>query len=141
MLYATALGVACDLPIEQSHISCFNYKNVTPESYATYCAALTEKGYQPENLSIKNDETQYEVSNGVDRFSLRYDSAKGTLMEIWRFDRCTSQTIAGGACHTVALRADGTVVAVGDHEYDQCDVSGWQDIVAVACGDYHTIGL
>ena len=36
---------------------------------------------------------------------------------------------------------DGTVVAVGDNESGQCDVSDWTDIVAVSVGDYHTIGL
>ena len=35
----------------------------------------------------------------------------------------------------------GTVVATGDNNYKQCDVSSWTDIVAVACGLYHTVGL
>jgi alpha-tubulin suppressor-like RCC1 family protein len=30
---------------------------------------------------------------------------------------------------------------VGWNEYGQCDVSGWRDIVAVAAGCAHTIGL
>ena len=34
--------------------------------------------------------------------------------------------------HTVGLRADGTVVAVGDNFFDECDVQDWRDIVAVA---------
>ena len=49
--------------------------------------------------------------------------------------------IAGGDGHTVGLKADGTVVAVGDNEYEQCNVSGWSNIVAVACGYIHTVGL
>ena len=43
--------------------------------------------------------------------------------------------------HTVALRNDGRVVAVGDNELGQCDVSEWTDIVAIAAGDFHTVGL
>ena len=43
--------------------------------------------------------------------------------------------------HTVGLKSDGTVVAVGRNEDDQCDVSDWSDIVAVSAGGYHTVGL
>ena len=49
--------------------------------------------------------------------------------------------VAAGCYHTVGLRADGTVVAVGDNRAGQCDLSGWRDIVAVAAGDHHTVGL
>ena len=50
-------------------------------------------------------------------------------------------TIAAGDIHTVALRTDGTVVAVGNYHYGQCNVSDWTDIVAVAAGFSHTVGL
>ena len=46
-------------------------------------------------------------------------------------------TIAAGRRHTVGLKSDGTVTAVGDNNYGQCDVSGWCDIVAVATGNVH----
>jgi len=46
-----------------------------------------------------------------------------------------------GDGHTVGLKKDGTVVAVGDKTHQQCDVSGWTDIVAIAAGDWHTVGL
>jgi hypothetical protein len=49
--------------------------------------------------------------------------------------------VAGGYGHTVGLEADGTVVAVGDNTYGQCNVSGWSGIVQVSAGSYHTIGL
>lgn len=48
---------------------------------------------------------------------------------------------APGAGHTVGLRSDGKVVAVGDNEYNQCNVAEWEDIVAIAAGDWFTIGL
>ena len=50
-------------------------------------------------------------------------------------------TISAGGHHTVGLKADGTVVAVGDNISGQCDVSGWRDIVAVDAGYDHTVGL
>ena len=46
-----------------------------------------------------------------------------------------------GSGHTVGLREDGTVVAVGDNSFGQCNVDEWTDIVAVAAGDWHTVGL
>ena len=36
--------------------------------------------------------------------------------------------IAAGDVHTVGLKADGMVVAVGWNEYGQYDVSAWKDI-------------
>lgn len=44
-------------------------------------------------------------------------------------------------CHTVALCKDGTVVAVGDNDYGQCNVENWNDIIAISTGDNFTVGL
>jgi alpha-tubulin suppressor-like RCC1 family protein len=41
----------------------------------------------------------------------------------------------------VGLRANGSVVAVGLNDNGQCDVGGWTDIIQVAAGIYHTVGL
>lgn len=41
----------------------------------------------------------------------------------------------------LGLRSDGTVVAVGETKYGQCNVSTWTDIVAIAAGNRHTVGL
>lgn len=49
--------------------------------------------------------------------------------------------ISAGEYHTAGVKTDGTVVAVGDNHYGQCDVSGWKDIIAVSTGYYHTVGL
>lgn len=53
-----------------------------------------------------------------------------------------SSNIIGNG-HIVGLYDDGTVIAIGDNKYGQCNVYGdeWQDIVAVAAGDFHTVGL
>ena len=50
-------------------------------------------------------------------------------------------SIAAGGDHTVGLRRDGAVVAVGYNGSGQCNVSNWRDIVAVAAGRLHTVGL
>lgn len=41
----------------------------------------------------------------------------------------------------VGLKSDGTAVAVGANDYGQCNVDGWQDLIAISAGDYHTVGL
>ena len=51
--------------------------------------------------------------------------------------------ISAGTSHTVGLKADGTVVAVGSDGdgYGHCDVSDWKDIVAIYAGHCRTVGL
>jgi hypothetical protein len=49
--------------------------------------------------------------------------------------------VAAGGYHRVGLKDDGTVVAVGDNTYGQCNVGNWTDITKVAAGGYHTVGL
>ena len=43
-------------------------------------------------------------------------------------------SVAAGSGHTVALKADGTVIAVGENRCGQCNVGEWTDIAAVAAG-------
>ena len=49
--------------------------------------------------------------------------------------------VCAGAYHTVALRADGTVLAAGRNTEGQCGAADWRDMVAVAAADYATFGL
>jgi alpha-tubulin suppressor-like RCC1 family protein len=49
--------------------------------------------------------------------------------------------VAAGGWHTVGLKSDATVVAVGFNERGQCDVGAWTDITEVATGLYYTVGL
>ena len=69
-----------------------------------------------------------------------YEDARERSFELWD-TMAGRKTLAAGWLHTVGLRADGTVAAVGANEEGQCDVSGWTDIVAVAAGYAHTAGL
>ena len=49
--------------------------------------------------------------------------------------------VAAGSSHTIGLKADGRVVAVGNNNYGQCNVTDWTNIVQVAAGDSYTVGL
>ncbi len=74
---------------------------------------------------------------------LRWD---GTVVSEWKSNENNVQewrdivSIDRG-WHTVGLRSDGTVVAVGINTHGQCDVQEWRDIVSIACGLEHTVGL
>ena len=48
---------------------------------------------------------------------------------------------AAGKAHTVGVKDDDTVVAVGYNGDGQCDVDDWTDITQVAAGGYHTVGV
>ena len=65
------------------------------------------------------------------------------LLTPWSRAGAVEPQVSAGALHTVGLKSDGTVVAVGDNTYGQIDVTGtgWTDIVAVSAGDYHNVGL
>lgn len=41
----------------------------------------------------------------------------------------------------MGLTGNGTVLAVGDNGYGQCNVGGWTDVIQVATGYSHTVGL
>lgn len=69
-----------------------------------------------------------------------YKDAKEQSMDLW--NRIAERdTISAAAFHSVGLKADGTVVAVGDNDHGKCDVSAWTDIVAISADNHHTIGL
>jgi hypothetical protein len=52
-----------------------------------------------------------------------------------------THVVGAGLYHTVGVKSDGTVVAVGDKTEGQCDVARWTDIIRVAAGGHHTVGL
>ena len=52
-----------------------------------------------------------------------------------------NKMMSAGLYHSVALKMDGTVIAVGENGEGQCNVSEWNNIIAVSAGNYHTVGL
>lgn len=51
------------------------------------------------------------------------------------------KAVAAGFTHTVGLSTDGSVVAVGQNDFGQTNVSGWSDITTITAGYYNTYGL
>ena len=50
-------------------------------------------------------------------------------------------SVAAGIRHTVGLRSDGTVVAVGRNDSGECNVDDWNNIIQVAAGYFYTLGV
>ena len=69
-----------------------------------------------------------------------YKDAKERSRSLWN-EVAQRDTVSAGSSHTLGLKADGTVVAVGDNDSGQCRVGSWKDIVAVSAGNWHTVGL
>lgn len=49
--------------------------------------------------------------------------------------------IVSSNSHTVGLRSDGTVVAIGENSAGQCDVENWENVVAIYAAYEVTVGL
>lgn len=69
-----------------------------------------------------------------------YKDARERSFGLWN-EIAQRDSISGGGVHTAGLKMDGTVVAVGSNEENQCDIGSWTNIVAVSAGGFHTVGL
>ena len=69
-----------------------------------------------------------------------YSNARERSFALWE-QVADRETVSAGENHTVGLKSDGTVVAVGSNYFGQCDVADWTDIVAVSARNTHTVGL
>ena len=68
-------------------------------------------------------------------------SSSDEFKEKNRIFSLASKLFSVGEHHTVALKTDGTVLAVGENTTGACNVASWRDIVAVSAGANHTVGL
>ncbi len=96
-----------------------NYnKAIALEEQGDYCAALSLL------MKLNTDKAVEEILSIEKKLYLK-----------------TNTVIDGNYYHTVGLKNDGTVVAIGDDHYGQCEVESWNDITAISVGNKHTIGL
>ena len=69
-----------------------------------------------------------------------YRDARQRSFSLWA-EITHRDTLSAGSYHTVALKTDGTVDAVGWNSDGQCNFSGWTNCIAVSAGKTHTVGL
>ena len=73
-----------------------------------------------------------------------FESHKDEWKDVINISASGGEKGGRGGGHTVGLKSDGTLVAVGDNSFGQCDFSDtkkWSDIVKVVTGDWYTVGL
>lgn len=131
MLYWEFAGIPCDIPIEEAHISCFNYKNVSAKQFTDYGIYLAEQGYAVTDSAQEVDIYTYTLTDGADSFKIRYDNFEHTLREIWHFERSVTHTIDASGYYTIALRKNGKVVTAGN-DPNEHRMYGWNSILSVA---------
>ena len=86
-------------------------------------------------VDLTNQEIMPEPGPTFMEIASNFKDIRGNIIQL------SGETISAGNVHTVGLKADGTVVAVGSNAQSQCNVDKWTDIVAVSAGDYYTVGL
>ena len=88
-------------------------------------------------LKLGADRGKYDelVAQRAERFAEK--QRKQQEQQQLKYNYC----ISAGSKHTVGLKADGTVVAVGDNAAGKCNTGGWRGIVAVDTGVSHTVAL
>lgn len=108
-------------------------------------------GEEAENWSVEPSKKMYSLSydsflglteNGTVKL---YDNSGSNNINATGMYQVESWTdiidVAIGDAHTVGLKADGTVVAVGKNHCGQCDVEEWKDIVSITAYGQCTAGI
>lgn len=94
------------------------------------------------NVAVKmEEEKDYAKAAMLYGYDAGYKDAKEKSMECWKKVDSVKSTISAGDDYSVAVKKDGSVVACGSNNKDQCDVEGWENIIAVCANDEHTLGL
>ena len=140
MLYTEFAGVPCDVPIEEAHISCFNYKNVNAKQFTDYGIYLAEQGYVVTDSAQEADIYSYTLTDSMNSFMIHYDNFEHTLREIWHFERSVTRTIDAFGYYTIALRKNGKVVTAGN-DPNEHRMYGWNNILSVAALWNDAVGL
>ena len=117
-------------------------KNTNVLRARTYDAALEAWFSELDRKGrIADQKKQSAMERAREQAQQRRERDAKRLEPIRQRNAAASGMLVAGLRHTIGLRVDGTVLAVGKNKYHQCDVSIWRDVVAVAAGDDHTVGL
>lgn len=83
------------------------------------------------------------TGNNIEKLKEEYDSKKADWENVVEIDAGGGESGKNyfGAGHIVGKTADGRAVAIGDNRYNQCDVIGYNHVVKIVAGDWHTVLL
>ncbi len=124
----------------ESLLAAGNYEGAIAEfqSLGDYRDAQELVGYASAEKLLKDGNTA-EAAIAFRKIAY-YRDARERSFALWD-EIAVRDTISAGTSHTVGLKADGTVVALGGNYSGECDVSDWRDIVAISAGTWNTVGL
>lgn len=94
-------------------------------------------------LALKEEGRWLEAIDAFDALG-DFKDARDQSMAAWGKVSRRETITAGGSnldFFTVAVKTDGTAVAVGNNLYGQCNVGDWTDLVAVSARSSYTVGL
>ncbi len=86
---------------------------------------------------IKPDRPMHIAVNALGKAQVSHDDKIFNSISSWT----NIMSLALGEFHAVGLNVNGSVSAVGNNSYGQCNVNEWEYITAVAVGGWHTVGL
>lgn len=69
-----------------------------------------------------------------------YQDSRERSFALWK-QVIKENTIVASSSHTVGIKRDGTVVAVGSNADGRCNVSHWENIIAISSINDHVVGL
>ena len=99
---------------------------------------IREEAYAlAEQMLSEGDSVHAAMSFGV---AGDYSDARKRSLELWKANT-PATTVSLDILGTVAVKTDGTVVATGENEYGQFDVSAWNNVFSVASAYSSSIGL
>ena len=101
-----------------------------PGEWNSYTDLESIWGYQRTAAAIRSDGTVVYLYKGDDSYGQNNISGWTDMVQL-----------SIGENHTVGLRADGTVTAVGDNYAGQCDVEDWSGVASIAAGESGTAGI
>lgn len=77
----------------------------------------------------------------IERTQKTQESVREEQERVAKFQGHISAGLRADHGHTVGLKSNGTVLAVGFDDNGQCNVSEWRGIISVSAGGSHTVGL
>ena len=108
-----------------------------PDSYVD-----SKEGKYKEAIRMLETGNVWQAYKAFVEVGLDYKDASKYVASIEKaVNNCHQKLAVGDDGHIVGVKADGTVLAAGKNDHGQCNVEGWENIIAVAAGDYFTIGL
>ena len=130
----------------------YNFSNIGREKAKLMCQTQNQFIIEPlfsvnnnlakelSSFNIKhlgtNLETNIDVSININKFD---EIERNTEYNIKFF--CSQVSVAIGSHHIIGLQKDGSVLAVGNNEYGQCNVKLLKGIKQIAAGTNHTVML